>query len=159
MFGGGPKTGHKCKAYLNTGTHGTPAWAELKDIGDLALSDLETALAELKRRGSNFTKALPGIFNLFAAEFRLHHGLDATVFTALRTAFFSQTPIEVAIMNGPIDADGSQGLRMPVLVSQFPWQQGLDEVHGHDVRLALAWDVDEGDVEIDPEWLVIEGSP
>jgi len=158
MFGGGPKTGHKCKAYINSGTHETPVWAELKDIGDLSVSDLEMALAELKRRGSNFTKALPGIFNLFATEFRLHHGLDAEVFTTLRQAFFSQTPIEVAVMNGAIDLEGSEGLRMPVLVAQFPWQQGLDEVHGHDVRLALAWDVDAEDEEIDPEWLVVEGS-
>lgn len=147
----GPKTGHKMKAYRNTGTYASPTWVEVAEIGDLSIPDLSMGLAELKRRAKDWTKNLPSLIQSVAVEFRLHHGLDATNFDAIRTAFFAGTAEEWAIMNGSITTTSNEGLRIPVLVEQFPWDQPLEEVAGHDVRLAVAYHEESGS-EIDPTW-------
>ena len=147
-----PKTGKDMKLYRNTGTVAAPVWSEVAEVGDVSIPDLSRALAELKRRANEFTKNLAGLINSIAVEFRLHHGLDAATFTALVTAFFDGTPEEWAVMNGDITTAGNQGLRVPCLVEQFPWDQPLEDVSGHDVRLAVAYMEEPAGTEIDPSW-------
>lgn len=156
-FSGGPKAGHKMKLYRNTGTHDTPVWGEIDEIADVTVDGLELGIAELKRRASNWTKGLATIFGMFTVGFRYIHGLNTTIFTALRTDFFAQTVREYAVMNGDIEDDGIEGLRLPALHSAFPWDQPLEDVSGHDMTLTHAYMSEDG-TEIDPEWLVIEGS-
>lgn len=150
-FSGGPKTGHKMKLYRNTGTQASPVWSLVAEVGDVSIADLSIALAELKRRANNFTKNLPGLFNSIGVEFRLHHGLDEANFSAIRSKFFAQEAEEWAIMNSAIAGSDSRGLRCPFLVEQFPWDQALEDVSGHDVRLAVAY-MESGGSEVDPAW-------
>lgn len=147
-------TGARMKMYRNSGTVAVPTWSLVSEVGDVSIADLEMGLAELKRRANAFTKNLPTLIQSISVEFRLHHGLDAVTYTALRTAFFNGTISEWALMDGPIDTDGSEGIRCPFLINQFPWDQALEEVTGHDVRLAAGYMV-ESDVEVDPSWYVI----
>ncbi len=151
----GPSTGHKMKAYRNTGTVAVPVWSEVSEIGDLSIPDLSISLAELKRRASNFTKNLAGMIQSIAFEFRMHHGLDATNFDAIRANFFAFTIEEWAFMNGAIATTGNEGIRCPVLVEQFPWDQSLEDASGHDVRLAVAYFEEPAGTEIDPNWFVV----
>lgn len=151
-FSGGPKTGHKMKLYRNSGTVASPVWNLFDEVGDVSIADLSVALAELKRRANNFTKNLPGLFNSIGVEFRLHHGLDEAQFSAVRSAFFNQNAEEWAIMNSDITDSDSRGLRCPFLVEQFPWDQALEDVSGHDVRLAVAY-MESGGTEVDPTWV------
>ncbi len=152
-----PSTGHKMKFYRNTATHASPTWVEIDEIGDLSIADLTMGLAELKRRANGFTKNLPSIMQSIAVEFRLHFGLDSATFTVLRSAFFAGTVIEYAIMNDAIADEDSEGLTLPGIIEQFPWDQPLEEVSGHDVRLATGYLV-ETSTEIDPAWLVVAGA-
>lgn len=154
MAGFEPLTGHRMKAYRNTGTPSVPVWSVVQEIGDMSISDLARGLAELKRRGKDFTKNLPTLIQSIAAEFRLHYGLGATAYTALRNAFFNATVEEWAIMGGDITSSGVEGLRCPFLVEQFPFDQPLEEVAGHDVRLAIGYMV-VGGTEVDPSWYVV----
>lgn len=147
------KTGHKMKLYRNTGTVGSPVWSLVDEVGDVSIPDLSMGLAELKRRANNFTKNLATLIQSIAVEFRLHHGLDAANFDDIRANFFNGTPEEWAIMDGDIETAGSEGLRLPVLVEQFPWDQNLEDVSGHDVRLAIAY-MESGGSEVEPSWLV-----
>jgi hypothetical protein len=157
MAAAGPSVGHKMKMYRSTGSVATPAWALVSEVGDVSIPDLSMGLAELKRRASNFTKNLPTLIQSISVEFRLHHGLDSTTFTALRTAFFLGTPSEWAIADQAIATVGTEALRCPFLIEQFPWDQPLEEVNGHDVRLAVAYMLD-GVTEVDPSWMVVAGS-
>lgn len=150
----GPRTGHDMKMYRNTGTVATPVWLLVDEVGDVSIPDLSRGLAELKRRANEFTKNLPSLIQSIAIEFRLHHGLDATNFDAIRTAFFAGTVEEWAIFNEAIATTDSEGLRIPVLVENFPWDQPLEDVSGHDVRLAVAY-MEEAAAEVDPAWTVI----
>jgi hypothetical protein len=145
------KVGHKMKLYRNTGTVLVPVWTLVAQVQDVGIPELSMGLAELKRRASNFTKNLATLIQSIAIEFRLIHGLDATNFDDIRTNFFAGTAEEWAVMDGLIATVGSQGLRCPVLVADFPWDQPLEEVSGYDVRLAVAY-FEEGGVEIEPNW-------
>lgn len=148
-----PITGQKMKAYLNNGTHAVPTWLELTNIGDLQIADLTRNMAELKRRNNDFTKNLPSLLSTIAVEFRLHFGLGKTVFDIVRGDFFAGTCREWAIMNGTISVTGNQGLTLPALVQNFPWDQALENVAGHDVRLCTGYLEDSvNGGEIDPYW-------
>lgn len=149
-----PTVGHKMKLYRNTGTYAAPAWSLVAEVGDVSIPDLSMGLAELKRRGNDFTKNLATMIQSISVEFRLIHGLDSTNFSAIRTNFFAGTVEEWAVMNGDITVSGSQGLRIPALVESFPWDQPLEEVSGHDVRLAIGY-LEESGSEIDPEWYTV----
>jgi len=149
-----PKTGHQMKLYRNTGTVATPVWSEVDEVGDVSIPDFSRGLAELKRRASDYTKNLASLIQSIAVEFRLHHGLDATNFDAIRTNFFDATPEEWVVMNGDITTAGNEGLRLPALVEQFPWDQPLEDVSGHDVRLAIAY-MEEDSTEVDASWYTV----
>src|SRR5215213_8959655 len=129
-----PAVGKNMKFYRNTATHATPTWVLISQIGDLNVSDLTRGLAELKRRGNGFVKNLPVFINSIAVEFRLIFGLDTTNYTFLRQTFFSGACVQYAIMNDIIAGPGSEGLMLPAIVEQFPWNQNLEDVSAHDVR-------------------------
>ena len=149
-----PQAGHKFKAYINTATHTTPTWLEVGEIGDLSISDLSRSLAELKRRANEFTKNLPSVINSITTEFRLHFGLGRTAYDLIRASFFTGTVYEWAFMNGAIATNGHQGLTLPMVTSNFPMDQGLENAAGHDVQLAVGY-MEEAHGEIDPYWFVV----
>jgi hypothetical protein len=153
MAGFEPKTGHKMKLYKNTGTYASPVWLLVAEIGDVTLSEFTRGLAELKRRANNFTKNLPSLFQSITLDFRLHFGLAQTVYEGIRDDHFAGTPREWAIMANDITYD-AHGLRCPFLVSQFPWDQALEDVSGHDVQLAIAYMLS-GGTEVDPSWYTV----
>jgi len=150
----GPKTGHKMKLYRNTGTYAVPTWSVVDEVGDVSIPDMSRGMAELKRRANDFTKNLATLIQSIAIEFRLHHGLDSTTFDAIRANFFTGAAEEWAVMNGDIATSGNEGMRIPVLFEQFPWDQALEEVSGHDCRMIVAY-MEESGTEIDPEWYVV----
>lgn len=150
----GPTTGHRMKLYLNDGTVATPSWTLIDEVTDVSIPDLSVGLAELKRRASNFTKNLVTIMQPISLEFRMHHGLDDAMFTTLRTMFFASTPAEWASMDQEIATAGSEGLRCPFVIADFPWDQPLEDVNGHDIRLAIAYMIEAGN-EIEPSWMVV----
>ncbi len=149
------KTGHSMKLYRNTGTVASPTWTEVTGVGDVSISDLSRGVAELKRRGSDFTKNLATLIQSIAIEFRMPHGIDSTNFDAIRAAFFAGTIEEWAIMDGDIAVSGAEGLRCPLLVEQFPFEQPLEDVAGHDVRLVIGYMEEPAGTEIDPSWHVV----
>ena len=150
-----PKTGHKMKLYRNTGTIETPAWTLVTTVTDVSIPDLTRGMAELKRRGNDFTKNLASLIQSFHIEFHLHYGMDMTNYEEIRENFFAGTPEQWAVMDGLMATVGSQGLVTPVLVEDFPWDQPLEEVSGHDVRLAVAYMEDNTGDEVDPAWLEV----
>lgn len=149
-----PVTGHRMKAYVNTGMHATPVWLEVGEIGDLSIPDMTRALAPLTRRANDFTKNLASHINSIAVEFRLHFGLGRTAYDIIRAAYFNGDTYEWAFMNGAIATSGHQGLTLPMIVENFPWDQGLENASGHDVRLAVGYH-EEAHGEVDPYWFIV----
>lgn len=149
-----PKTGHQMFAYRNTATVAVPTWSELAAIGDLNIPQLSRGMAELKRRGNDFTKNLASIIQSIRVEFTIFHGMEATEFNALRAAFFAGTVYEYAIMNGAIATSTNEGLRLPALIADFPWSQGLEDVSSHEMALVCGY-MEEASAEVDPQWYTV----
>lgn len=153
----GPKVGHKCKLYRNSGTYDTASWTLISEIGDVALDNFMLGLAELKRRANNYTKNLATLFQSITLSVDLIHGLGATQHDYLRTAFLAQTPFEMLIADGLVATTNTQGFRCPFIISEFPWDQPLEEVSKHAMKLAIAYmEYESASVyyEMEPSWLV-----
>lgn len=148
-----PQAGHKMKLYRNTGTVATPTWTEVAEVSDVNLSDFTMGLAELKRRANDFAKNVVTMIQPIAIEFTLINGLDATNFDAMRANFLAGTAEEWAIFNGDISTSGNEGLRVPMVIENFPWDQSQEEVSSHSVRLAIVY-MEESSTEVDPSWSV-----
>ncbi len=155
-----PKTGYDMCLARNTGDMETPVWSDLDEVGDVSLSGFSMGTAELKRRGNRQTKVLATGLSPPEIEFRLHHGLDATNFDAMRANFLAGKPELFALLNGPSDGtspDQVEGWHLPCIITEFPWDQALEDVSGHDVKLTLAYMEDDAGDEIEMEWLTIAG--
>lgn len=158
-FNGGPKAGKNCKLYRNGGTVDTPSWVEIGEIEDAAIDQLSAMLATVQRRANNWTKNVASIFDTITAGFKLVHGLGETMFNLLVADFFNKTPREYLFANGDVGSpNGVKGFRCPFFIKDFPWDQPLTEVVGHEVKLEIAYMEDEEGAEIDPSWYTVAGS-
>lgn len=148
----GAVTGNNMIAYRNTGTYTVPVWAAVAEIGDLQISDLSRSLASLKRRSNKFAKNLPALVDSITLTFTYIHGLGASVFTTLQTNFFAGTCEEWAIADGAIATAGTQALRCPLVISEFPWDQPLEEVSSHAIKMVTGYLESPAGTERDPVW-------
>lgn len=119
------KKGFEAKLYRNTGTYATPVWNEVDHIKDLSLGGEKSEHDGTTRADGGF-KATVGTLIDAPLEFAMPWDPDDADLTAFRTAFFAGTPIELAIMDGPMTTVGSQGLRATFEVFKFPIEQPLE---------------------------------
>ncbi len=145
-----PTVGQRCKFYGNTGTVGTPVWDEFTAISDLSIPDLEMGVAELKRRGNNFTKNLATLVQSFSVDCHYNSNLDTTTYGLLKTEFLAGTAKQYAVMDGAVASAGSMGLKIPLLIKSFPWDQAQESVIGHDLKFVVAYYEEPAGTEIDP---------
>jgi hypothetical protein len=153
-----PRTGFAMKLYYATGNMNTPTWNEVGSVGDVNISSLSRGMAELKRRGSYYTKNLPSLFESITVEFTIPFGVSQTAYDQIRADFFSGTARLWAVMSGDITVSGVQGLVLPALVTQFPWDQPLEDVSNHNIQLSVAYLENSSGQELDPYWLVVGSS-
>lgn len=150
-----PVVGQNCKLYRNTATVASPTWDELTAVGDVAIPDLQVGLAELKRRGNNFTKNLGTLVQSFTLDAKVIALMDTTTYSALKTNFLAKTVEEYAIMNGTITEATTTGMRVPLLIHQFPINQAQEEVVSHDMKWAVGYMESPADTEIDPSFYTV----
>lgn len=128
------KLGLDAKLYHNTGSYGSPTWAEIQDAQDVSLT-LESGEAEVKRRASTWTEFLAALKEA-AIEFEMISDPSNTAdFQALRDAFLNRTAIEILCLDGAVDSTGNEGVRMTCLVTQFSRNEPLEEVLTFSVML------------------------
>ncbi len=150
--GAGPVTGADCFLYYDSGADGAGgAWQLIDEVGDVSFN-AGLNVAEMKRRAKRYTKNLASLYDSFTAEFTLIHGLNSAIFDALRGAFFARTVWEYAFMDGVDGTSASEGFRCPMIITQFPFNQPLEDVAGHQIQLSIAYMLDAGSEEIDPSW-------
>lgn len=150
-------TGGNMKMYRNTGTDGTPVWVLVPSVEDVSIPDFERSMAELKMRSSQFASNLAAIIQTISVNFKLWYGIDSTNFSALQQCFFQGIAEEWAIMDDLITTTGSQGLRIPMLVAQFPFDQALEAAASLDVTLKTAYMESPPGTRIDPSWYTVAG--
>ncbi|HOX08386.1 MAG TPA: phage tail tube protein [Planctomycetota bacterium] len=142
------RLGMEGKLYYNAGSYATPDWKELKNVKDVTLT-LEKGEADLTTRGNAGWKATVGTLKEGSIEFEMVWDTEDAGFTALQNAWFGDTPVEMAVMDGPIATSGSQGLRATMSVISFSRKEPLEEAMSVSVTIKPTY------AEHAPEWMKV----
>jgi hypothetical protein len=142
------KIGLEGKLFRNTATYEAPTWVEMKNVKDLTLS-VEAGEADATTRGNNGWKATLATLKDGSIEFDMVWDTADAGFTAVRTAFFSNAPIEFAVLDGNVATAGTQGLRASMAITKFSRNEPLEEAMSVSVVAKPTYS------EHPPEWMVV----
>jgi len=120
------KMGFEGKLFRNTGTYGAPTWNEIANVGDLTLS-LETGEADVTIRRGRGWRWTRGALKEAAIEFQMVWDTEDAGLMAMQAAHDQRTPIEFAVLDGPIDDPASEGLRATMEVLKFSRGEGKED--------------------------------
>ena len=120
------KLGMEAKLYRNTGTYAAPTWVEMLNVKDLTLN-LEASEADVTTRGNAGWRATIAALKDGSIEFEMVWDTGDADFTAIKDAFFGNTSIEFAVMDGDVAGSGSQGLRATMAITNFSRNEPLEE--------------------------------
>jgi len=142
------KLGMEGKLYYNAGSYATPDWKELKNVKDVTLN-MEKGEADVTTRGNAGWRATVGTLKEGSLEFEMVWDTEDEGFAALQAAWFGDTPVEMAVMDGPVATSGSQGLRATMSVISFSRKEPLEEAMSVSVSVKPTY------AEHAPEWMEV----
>lgn len=125
------------KMYRNTGTYGSPTWAEVTNVGDVTLSDSYEEANVTRRAGGGFTETEPTLRNLELSFqiFNIPADADFLAFTAAHTG---RTAIDMQILDGDRTTAGTRGVRGWFKITSFTRNQSLSDAQTIDVVMKVA---------------------
>lgn len=130
--------GKDFKLYRNSATPETPTWVEVTNVRDLSRG-LTKVLADASIRGSTFRLQLATLKEL-SIEFQMVYDQADASYVALEDAFFEDTSIDLAILDGSKDTVGSKGIRFMGQVSDFGTDENLEEIGQTNVTIVPAYE-------------------
>lgn len=145
------RLGMDAKLYRNTGSGGSPTWTEITNVKDLTLN-LEKGEADVTTRGNGGWRATVGTLKDASIEFQMVWDANDAGFAAIQQAFFSNTPIEFAVMDGDISDPSSEGLVATFDIFSFTRNEALEEAIMVDVTIKPTY---AGSA---PQWISGQGS-
>ena len=121
--------GGDAKFYRNAGSYGTPSWALVSNCGDADIADSRTAVDAPTRAGFPYIGYLPGRRDITLTWSMLNKkGSVDTHLAAMRTAYDSGNPIELAVADGDISTVGTNYRRIYFIITKCDEGQPLDGV-------------------------------
>ena len=144
------RLGMDAKLYRNTGDYATPVWVEVSNVKDVTLN-LEKGEADVTTRANGGWRATVGTLKDASIEFQMVWDTVDAGFDTIRQAFFDNTPIEFAVMDGDITDPDSEGLRATFDIFNFTRNEALEEAILVDVSIKPTY------ADNAPEW--ITGGP
>ncbi len=120
------KLGLEAKLYRNSASYDTPGWSEMTNVKDVTLS-LEAGEADVTTRGNGGWRATIAALKDGSIEFEMVWDTQDAGFTAVQSAFFGNTDVEFAVMDGSMEQTGSQGLRATMSITNFSRNEPLEE--------------------------------
>jgi len=144
------RLGMDAKLYRNTGDYATPVWVEVSNVKDVTLN-LEKGEADVTTRANGGWRATVGTLKDASIEFQMVWDTVDAGFDAIRQAFFNNTPLEFAVMDGDITDPDSEGLRATFDIFNFTRNEALEEAILVDVSIKPTY------ADNAPEW--ITGGP
>ncbi len=110
------------EAKLFYGAAGATASTELTNVKDVTLN-LESGEADVTTRANAGWRATIGTLKTGSVEFEMIWDSDDAGFTAIKDAYFNNTPIALAIL----DEAGGEGLDADFSVTSFSRKEALEE--------------------------------
>ncbi len=146
------KLGLDAKLYFcAAGIGGTPTWTELTNVKNVTLS-LQKGEADVTTRANNGWKATAGTLKEGSIEFEMVWDTEDAGFTAIKDAYFNNTLIGLAVMDGGITTAGSQGLWADCSITDFSRDEPLEDAISVKVTAKPTYSANA------PEWKTISGS-
>lgn len=142
------RRGMDAKLYRNSGSYESPNWQEITNVKDVTLT-LESGEADVTTRANAGWRATVATLKEATIEFEMVWDTGDAGFTAIQSAFFANTFLEFAVMDGPIAEAGSQGLRATMSITNFSRSEPLEEAVSASVTAKVAY------AENPPEWLTV----
>ena len=142
------KLGMEAKLYRNTGTYALPTWVEMINVKDLTLN-LEASEADVTTRGNAGWRATIAALKDGSIELEMVWDTADADFTAIQQAFFGNTDLEFAVMDGDVASSGSQGLRATMAITNFSRSEALEEAIGVSVTAKPTY------ADNAPEWMTV----
>jgi predicted secreted protein len=144
------RLGMDAKLYRNTGTFAAPTWTEVTNVKDLTLN-LEKGEADVTTRANGGWRATVGTLKDASIDFQMVWDTADAAFSAIQQAFFGNTNIEFAIMDGVMTDPTSEGLRATFDIFNFTRNEALEEAIMVDVTIKPTYTANA------PQW--INGGP
>jgi len=138
----------EAKVYRNTGTWATPTWVEITNVRDVTLN-LETGEADVTTRANSGWRATAATLKEASVEFEMVWDTADAGFTAIKDAFFDGESIDLAVMDGDITQNGTQGLRAEFSITSFSRSEPLEEAITVSVTAKPAYSQNA------PEWMTV----
>ena len=110
------------EAKIYHGAAGSTATSELTNVKDVTLN-LETGEADVTTRGNSGWRATVGTLKEGSVEFEMVWDSDDSGFTAIKNAYFNNTPIALAIL----DYENGEGLDADFSITNFSRNEPLEE--------------------------------
>lgn len=143
------RLGIEGKLYRNVGTYETPNWLEVSNVRDLTLT-LEKDEVDTTSRANAGWKAFRYTLRNVSIEFdMLWDPSDLHLQVFLAAFLNSGAVIECAILDGPITASGSQGLRASFEVGRVTRNEPMGDVMTVNVLLRPT------NAPIPPAWITV----
>jgi hypothetical protein len=108
------------------GIGATPSWTLLDNVKNVTLN-LTKGEADVTTRANGGWKATAGTLKEGTIEFEMVWNTSDAGFTAIQQAYFANTSIGIAAMDGPIATTGSQGLWADCMITDFSRDEPLEE--------------------------------
>ena len=112
--------------YCAAGIGSTPTWTLLSNVKNLK-ANLQKGEADVTTRANNGWKATVGTLKEGSVEFEMIYDPADAGFTAMETAYFDNTVIGIAVMDGDIATAGSKGFWADCAVIDFSRDESLEE--------------------------------
>jgi hypothetical protein len=146
------KLGMDAKLYFcAAGIGGTPTWSLLGNVKNVTLN-LQKGEADVTTRANNGWKATAATLKEGTIEFEMVWDTTDAGFTAIKDAYFNNTPIGMAAMDGPIATTGSQGLWADCMITDFSREEPLEDAISVKVTAKPTYSANP------PIWKTISGS-
>jgi len=124
--------------YRNLGTYEAPNWSEVGNLRDVTRNQ-EKDEADATTRANNGWYAAVGTLKKGSIDAQLVVKRSAdNHFEAFQDSFWDSTPLEILMLEGPIDEVGVTGLRATFEVMSFTENQPMGDIQTADVTLQIA---------------------
>lgn len=111
--------------YCEAGIGGTPTWTEMKNVKNLTLNIGHGEWDSTTRANQGWKSSEPTLKEA-SVEFDSVYDQTDTGFAAFWDAFIGKTLIGIAVMDGPVDTEGSQGLWADCKIITAPIDEPID---------------------------------
>lgn len=116
----------------------SPSWSLINNVKDVTRG-LEKAMADASVRGSSFRQKV-GTLKDLSLDFQMVYDQTDPDLAAFEVAFYDDTNIPMASLDGPIGTVGSAGIRFIAQVAKFEQDEALENVGLVNISLVPGYD-------------------